>query len=103
MAGCCLQGVLQQGDPRHRANAAGHRCDPSGALLRRSKINIAVELIVVAASDADINDRSALFDPITGHKPGFANSADQNIRLACYFSRVFCELVSCCHRYPGQQ
>ena len=80
-----------------------YRSDPCSALFGRFKIDVAVQFVVVTPSNAHIDNRCAFLDPVPGNQAGFANSADQDIRLACHIGGILGELMGGGYRHAGKQ
>ena len=75
----CLQGVLQQRNPRHRTDTARNRGYPAGDLLHCIELHISVQLLVLTPSDTHVYNNCSGFDPFGRNQTWFANGRDHNI------------------------
>ena len=90
---CRLERILHQHGNGHRAGAARDRRH-IGGLLHHLGSNIAADLALGVAVDADIDNDRALLDHIGRDEARFADSGDQNIRAAADLCEILCAAVA---------
>src|SRR6266481_5940017 len=74
--------VREQHRDRHRPNAARHRRDPGGALARGGELDVADELAVGGAIDADVDHHRTVANPVAAHELRASNRGDDDVRAA---------------------
>src|SRR5262249_46833197 len=83
-----LDTVLQKHGDGHRADAARHRRDPAGDVAYRVVVDVAGELAVRQAVDADVDHAGAGFDHLRGDEFRPPDGGDQHVALAAHRRQV---------------
>jgi hypothetical protein len=89
-----VQGVFDQRRDRHRADPAGHRCDPRRALGSGCELDIADQATVVESVDSDIDHDRTRLDPVALDQAGAASGHDDDVALAYFTLEVDGEPVA---------
>ena len=74
-----FQGIGQQHGDGHRTDAAGNRRDERRHFLGRLEIDVAAQLAIGHAVDADVDDHGAGLDHVAGDHLRLADRGDQDV------------------------